>query len=112
VGNQVGGFEDQPDYDAEAEWARDIVQPHMPTKLPSAETACASMLDAVAAHYDASEGEGSQAVRLLGQTRTQDAKACREETSPAAASCVVVIVRREGLEYARALDLCTRAFPK
>jgi hypothetical protein len=112
VGNQVGGVEDQPDYDAEAEGVRRTVEGRMPDSLPSRPVACKTMLDAVKTRYRRTEGEGAMAVRMLDETRSRDLEACTAETPASAAACVTVLMADEQTEYPRALDLCTRAFPR
>ena len=111
VGNQVQGVEAQPDYDAEAEEIRQAVDDALPRPLPSAKAACNTMLDAAVAMYRRVDGEGARSVNLLEATRETDQAACEEETSPAAAACVAVLITREGGEFAWLLDQCSRAYP-
>lgn len=112
VGNQVPGYESQPNYDAQAEGIRQSVAARLPDPLPRSATACATMLDAARDYYARNEGKASAAGQVLAQTRKQDADACVRETSPAAASCVIVLLQDQAIEYPRALDLCMRAYKK
>lgn len=78
------------------------------------------MFEAVDAFYKAREGAQSSAVTMLRATRPADLAACEHETSPAAASCVVVLIdnlrprllsgpqRHE--EFSWMLDQCSRAY--
>lgn len=112
VGNQAKGVADQPDYDREATALRERVLGRLPEVLPEIAQACERMLTAVLAHYTALDGEASEAVRWLQATRASDLAACRDETSPAAATCVALLIEdREG-EYPWLLDQCMRAFPR
>jgi poly-gamma-glutamate synthesis protein (capsule biosynthesis protein) len=111
VGNQVGGVQDQPDYDAEAEQIRSTVEDRLPDPLPSPKAACKTMLDAAASYYRETEGKGSTPTKTVAQTRARDQQGCEENTSPAAASCVTVLLEDQAVEYPKAVDLCTRAYP-
>jgi hypothetical protein len=112
VGNQVRGIEAMPDYDAEAQRLRVRVEQHLPDPLPSPQAACTSMLDGAREHYVSAEGEGSTAALALASTRNADLDACVEETSPAAAACVAVLIANNEGEYPWLLDQCSRAFPR
>jgi hypothetical protein len=111
VGNEVPGIEAMPDYDAEAERLRARVEPELPQPLPSPRAACTSMLDGARQYYVDVEGEASPAARAMAATRTADLDACVVETSPAAAACVAVLMRKSEGEYPWLLDQCSRAFP-
>jgi hypothetical protein len=112
VGNEVRGIEAMPDYDAEARRLRARVEPWLPQPLPAAKAACVSMLDSARQYYVGVEGEGSTAVKTLAATREADLGACVEETSPAAAACVAVMMGHNEGELPWVLDQCSRAFPK
>ncbi len=112
VGNEVRGIEAMPDYDAEAQRLRGRVEPYLPRPLPGIEAACTSMLDGARAYYAEAEGEGSPASTALAATRAADLDACIQETSPAAATCVAVLIANEEGEYPWLLDQCSRAFPR
>lgn len=112
VGNEVRGIEAMPDYDAEAERLRRRVERDLPDPLPSPQAACTSMLDGARAYYVGVDGEASPAAAALAATRNADLEACTRETSPAAASCVAVLIAKEEGEYPWLLDQCSRAFPR
>lgn len=112
VGNQVPGIEAMPDYDAEAQRLRTRVEPELPRPLPSAAAACTSMLDNARQYYVDVEGEGSAGARAMEATREADLAACERETSPAAATCVAVLMSKSEGEYPWLLDQCSRAFPR
>ncbi|MCX4241722.1 hypothetical protein [Paraliomyxa miuraensis] len=112
VGNQVRGIEAMPDYDAEARHLRARVVRQLPEPLPSPKAACVSMLDGARQYYVDTEGEESSAVRTMEATRTADLAACVDETSPAAAACVAVLMGRNEGEFPWVLDQCSRAFPQ
>lgn len=111
VGNAVRGIDAMPDYDAEARYLRERVEPQLPEPLPSPKAACVSMLDQARQYYEGTEGEASTAVRTMTATRAVDLTACVEETSPAAAACVAVLMRHNEGEFPWVLDQCSRAFP-
>ena len=111
VGNEVRGIEAMPDYDEEAQRLRARVQPWLPQPLPAAKAACVSMLDGARQYYVGVEGEGSTAVKTLEATLEADLDACMEETSPAAAACVAVMMGHNEGELPWVLDQCSRAFP-
>jgi hypothetical protein len=112
VGNEVRGFEAMPDYDAEAQRLRKRVERYLPHPLPGPEAACTSMLDGAREYYVGAEGEGSTAVAALAATHDADLDACKEQTSPAAAACVAVMIANNEGEYPWLLDQCSRAFPR
>jgi hypothetical protein len=112
VGNQVPGIEAMPDYDAAAEQLRARVEALLPRPLPSPQAACTSMLDNARQYYVDVEGEGSSAAQTMAATRKADLDACMVETSPAAAACVAVLMRKSEGEYPWLLDQCSRAFPR
>ena len=111
VGNQVGGIDAIPDYDAEAQALRTRVEPQLPDPLPSPKAACVTMLDAARQFYVDTEAEGSRAVTTMAATRPADLKACIETTGSAAAACVAVLMAQNEGEFPRVLDQCSRAFP-
>lgn len=112
VGNEVRGIEAMPDYDAEAQRLRKRVEPYLPRPLPGPQLACTSMLDGAREYYAGVDGEGSTAVAKLAATREADMDTCVEETSPAAAACVAVMIAHNEGEYPWLLDQCSRAFPR
>jgi hypothetical protein len=111
VGNEVRGIEAMPDYDEEAKLLRARVKPWLPQPLPAAKAACVSMLDGARQYYVGVEGEGSTAVKTLEATHEADLEACVEQTSPAAAACVAVMMSHNEGELPWVLDQCSRAFP-
>lgn len=111
VGNQVKGFEAIPDYDEEAKLLRDRVEPRLPQPLASPRGACVAMLDAARQFYVDTEGEGAEPVQRMDATREQDLAGCLEHTSPAAASCVAILMAEFEGEFPWVLDQCSRAFP-
>lgn len=112
VGNQVKGIDAMPDYDDEARLLRERVAPRLPEPLPSPRGACVAMLDAARQFYVDTEGEGSQPVAMVDATRERDLAGCLEHTSPAAASCVAVLMAEFEGEFPWLLDQCSRAFPE
>lgn len=112
VGNQVRGIDAIPDYDQEAQYLRDRVEPQLPDPLPSPQAACVTMLDAARRFYVDTEGEDSTAVATMARTREADLGACVEHTAPAAATCVAVLMAQSEGEFPWVLDQCSRAYPK
>ncbi|MCA9705031.1 MAG: hypothetical protein KDK70_04165 [Myxococcales bacterium] len=112
VGNQVRGIDAIPDYDEQAQALRARVERRLPDPLPSARAACVSMLDAARQFYVDTEGEDSPAVATMNATRNDDLAACVEQTAPAAASCVAVLMAKSEGEFPWVLDQCSRAFPR
>lgn len=110
VGNQAKGVDDQPDYDAEAAAIREAVVGELPEPLPSPKLACLAMLDAARSAYVRSDGVGADAVKMLDQSRDADLEACVRDTKPRAAACVAIIAARDGGEFPKLLDQCSRAF--
>ena len=112
VANPARGLDAQPDYDGQAKELRKDVLPRLPDPLPDAATACTQMLDAVAEFYAKSERDAASQLELLKATRADELKACTDETSAAAASCVALLAREQAGEYPWLLDQCSRAFPR
>lgn len=111
VGNQASGVDAQPDFDAFALRIREKVGPRLPRPLPPPATACRAMLDAALSFYRATQGEGSGAAAAIERGRVGDEAACKAETSPAAASCVAILLSDQAGEYPWLVDQCSRAFP-
>jgi hypothetical protein len=111
VGNQVRGFDAIPDWDAEARRTREDVIARLPDPLPEADAACRDMLAAAIAHYESLDGAQGQSVAQLRTAQAEDLRACREQTTPAAATCVTILLADHGGEYPWLLDQCSRAFP-
>ncbi|MEM7159050.1 MAG: hypothetical protein AAF799_39800 [Myxococcota bacterium] len=112
VGNQVRGIEAIPDYDDQARELRERVQPMLPDPLPAQLAACVTMLDAARQYYDDTEGIYALSTKTMVATRSKDLAACQEQTSPAAASCVAVLMAKHEGEFPWVLDQCSRAFPQ
>lgn len=110
VGNQVRGIEAMPDYDEEAQALRLRVEPRLPSPLPSSKAACVTMLDVARQFYLDTEGEDSLAVRTMDATHDDDLADCTEQTNPATAACVSVLMAKSEGEFAWVLDQCRRAF--
>jgi hypothetical protein len=111
VGNQASGIDAQPDFDAFALRLQETVGPRLPATLPAPKAACRAMLDAALDFYEATEGEGSTAVAAIERARGADERRCVVETSPAAATCVAILLSDQAGEYAWLVDQCSRAFP-
>ena len=112
VGNQASGIDAIPDWDAAAQRVREQIDPRLPRPLPAPKDACAAMLDAAVRHYSSTEGPRSPAVTAIERTRAADERACAAETSPAAATCVTILLGESAGEYPWLVDQCTRAFPR
>ncbi len=110
VGNQVRGIDAMPDYDAQAAELRARVTPRLPDPLPSPKAACVTMLDAARQFYLDTEGEDALALQTMAATRTADLTACEQQTPPAAAACVAVLLSANEGEFPWLLDQCSRAF--
>lgn len=110
------GVEHQPDYDGEAAALRDRIAWRMPKQIPSdSKKACAAMFGEVDAFYREVEREPApreRALKTLQDTRAEDLEACVGGTSPAAATCVTVLLADRDTEFPWLLDQCMRAFPK
>ncbi|HWB78407.1 MAG TPA: hypothetical protein VG755_25755 [Nannocystaceae bacterium] len=112
VGNPSRGLGDQPDYDREARALRERIAPRLPDPLPSAHDACAAMLTAAVELYVVTEVDATEQRAALRATHDADLRACEAETSPAAASCVQLLLDDQGGEWPWLLDQCSRAFPR
>jgi hypothetical protein len=112
VGNQASGIDAIPDWDAAALRVREQIDPRLPRPLPAPKDACAAMLDAAVRYYASTEGDRSPAVVAIERTRTADERACAADTSPAAATCVTILLGESAGEYPWLVDQCTRAFPR
>ena len=112
VGNQASGIDAIPDWDAAALRVREQIDPRLPRPLPAPKDACAAMLDAAVRHYAATEGQGSPAVVAIERSRAADERACTVDTSPAAATCVTILLGESAGEYPWLVDQCSRAFPR
>lgn len=111
VGNQASGIDAMPDWNAAALRVREQISPRLPDPLPAPTTACRSMLDAALQFYTRTEGEASKAATTIERTRAADERACTAETSPAAATCVTILLEASAGEYPWLVDQCSRAFP-
>lgn len=112
VGNPSRGLGEQPDYDGEARALRDRIAPRLPDPLPSARDACSAMLGAAVELYVATEQDATAQRATLRATRDADLRACEQHTSPAAASCVRLLLDEHAGEWPWLLDQCSRAFPR
>lgn len=112
VGNQASGIDAIPDWDAAALRIREQIDPRLPRPLPAPKDACAAMLDAAQRYYTATEGAGSPAVVAIERTRAADERACAADTTPAAATCVTILLGESAGEYPWLVDQCSRAFPR
>jgi hypothetical protein len=112
VGNPSRGVDDQPDYDAMARELRSRIAARLPDPLPTVAEACRDMLGAAATSYAAPEGEAPAADAVVRAVVDADRSGCERETSPAAATCVAMLLREAAGEYPWLLDQCSRAFPK
>lgn len=110
------GFDNQPDYDAEAAALREYVDPRLPTPIPSdPAAACAAMMAAADALYAAIETDPRRQEELqaaLAASRDDDLAACARETSPRAAACVATLLADRSAELPWLLDQCSRAYPE
>lgn len=111
VGNPSRGVDDQPDYDAMARELGSRVAPRLPDPLPPASDACREMLAALVEAHAPNDGAAAPepVVRAVAQA---DRSSCERQTSPAAATCVAMLLRENAGEYPWLLDQCSRAFPK
>lgn len=116
--NDLRGFANQPDYDAEATLLKGHVTPRLPEPLPAdRKQACAGMFAAADALYRDIEPAGPEvaaqvgALKLLQATRVADQAACERDTSVQAAACVTVLLGDRDAELPWLLDQCSRAFP-
>jgi hypothetical protein len=112
VGNPSRGIGDQPDYDREARALRDRIAPRLPDPLPNAHEACTAMLAAASQLYVVTEVDATDQRAALRATHDADLRACEAQTSPAAASCVQLLLDDQAGEWPWLLDQCSRAFPR
>lgn len=112
VGNPSRGLDEQPDYDGQARALRDRLAPRLPDPLPSSQQACAAMLDAAVELYAKAEVDATSQRAALRATRDADLQTCQADTSPAAASCVRLLLAEQAGEWPWLLDQCSRAFPR
>ena len=114
VGNHdPRGVEHQPDYNGKALQLRHSLVHDLPAPLPSAKVACGEMLDAARRYYRLDETDSRRRASLMARmqaTHERDLAACVQETSPAAALCTAILLRRQHSEFPWALDQCSRAF--
>lgn len=117
VGNpDPGGVDAQPDWDELSRDTRELVDPKLPSPLPTdAGKACDEMFAAADAYYARSEANADERARMakqLAESRTADRAACVEDTSVAAATCAKILLEEAAQEFPFILDQCSRAYPK
>jgi hypothetical protein len=111
VGNPSRGLDQQPDYEGEARALHDSIAKRLPDPLPSAHDACGAMLAAAVELYVVTEADATAQRASLRASHDADLQACERATSPAAASCVRLLLDEQAGEWPWLLDQCSRAFP-
>ena len=109
------GVEDQPDWNALAQGTKEVVEPMLPSPLPTDRAkVCTEMLDAAVKFYDATEPDSAQRDKRraeLAATREADLGDCQKDLSISAALCVTYRLGDLDSEYPWLVDQCSRAFP-
>ncbi|MCB9569559.1 MAG: hypothetical protein H6710_20480 [Myxococcales bacterium] len=110
------GFDNQPDYAAEAAALREYVDGRLPAATPTdPRRACEAMLATADAFYAAIETDArrrEEVAAALRSSREDDLQSCVAETSPRAAACVSLLLTDRTAELPWLVDQCSRAYPR